>query len=82
METLSYGVMFTGIAILFIGFMWSVGVIFTENPFLAVVCLFVPLACLYVMSNRLPERWRPFTVFVSGIVLMTTGMIMVAEYRR
>jgi len=74
MQVLGYTLYFLGIAIVVAALIWSFIVIFRDNKFLAVLCLFLPFGFPAVMLLWWPRTWKPLTTWVLGLVLFFCGM--------
>ena len=69
METASYALYFGGAATLIVAAIWSFVVMFRENAFLAVLCLFLPFGLPVALMLRWPRTWRPLGLWVLGFAI-------------
>ena len=74
MQALGYPIFFLGITTVFVALIWSFIVIYRENKFLSVLCLFLPFGLPAVMLLWLPRTWKPFTAWAVGVAVCFCGM--------
>jgi hypothetical protein len=74
METLGNTLFSLGIAIVFASLIWSFVVIFKDNKFLAVLCLFLPMGLPVTMLLWWPKTWKPLAAWGIGLALLFGGM--------
>ena len=76
MESIGVVLMIVGYCAAIVGYFWSLGIIFRENPILGVLCVLIPLALLIVLWRRLPQTWRPLLLLVCGSAVAIYGMTL------
>jgi hypothetical protein len=76
METAGLTLYLAGIATLVVAVVWSFVVMFRENAFLAVLCLFLPFGLPVALVLRWPRTWRPLGLWVLGFTIFFCGLSM------
>jgi hypothetical protein len=80
MTVLGYTLYFLGIGVTVLALIWSFIVVYRDNMFLAILCLFLPMGLPVVMLLWFPRTWEPLAawggglaVFFCGIAVMKSG---------
>jgi hypothetical protein len=74
-ENLSGALWLIGVAVSVVGFVWVLGVAFTEGVGWGMACLIIPVTPVILLLARPGEAWKACMVYGVGLA-MTTGAQM------
>jgi ABC-type Fe3+-siderophore transport system permease subunit len=81
MESLSGALWLLGGAVAVVGFIWVLGVAFSESVVWGVACMLIPIAPFLLLLSRPREAWKPSTLYLVGIGLIALASALAPIHR-
>lgn len=76
MDTLGTVLYFLGVGVLVLALIWSFVEVFSENPVLGILCLFLPFGYIVALCRMWPRSWRPLALWSIGFLFFFCGLVL------
>lgn len=73
METLGLILVIVGALVAVGGYIWFLGVAFSEGPAWGLLCFFLPIVSLIFLAIRPAQAWKPTVTYLSGVISLLVG---------